>query len=73
MGNLAFAVMAGFALAIDTSTVPHRMAGTSQAMTNPLESQAVASAGRRRDRCSSHVMIETFTRFQPRPLRNAAR
>jgi len=49
------------------------MAGTRQAMTNPLESQAVASAGRRRDRCSSHVMIETFTRFQPRPLRNAAR
>ena len=25
------------------------------------------------DRRSSQVMIDTFTRFQPRPLRNAAR
>ena len=39
----------------------------------PLAGLITTSLPLLRDRCSSQVMIDTFTRLKPRPFRNAAR
>jgi hypothetical protein len=47
------------------------MAGKGPAMT--LSFYTAASARRRRERCNSQTMTDTFRRFHTMPLRNAAR